>query len=149
MNTSRSGNSYTLARRALNGPVRLALWLGLGAVAMLLWVGSAHAQIQFEDATPGSGIVHVGESYGSSWGDLNADGWPDLFKNNHRRTPALLVNTGNGKFVNRVLEVDIWAAEPYLDQHGAAWGDYNNDGLQDLFVSLGATDNAQFLRRDF
>ena len=118
--------------------------LAVFTILVLISVG-AMAQIQFQDATPGSGILHDGESYGASWGDLNADGWPDLFVNNHREPPALLVNMGNGTFVDRYLEVGVWAAQPLLDQHGAAWGDFNNDGYQDLFVSLGATDDVQFL----
>ncbi len=121
---------------------RLATCLVLLPAAL---VSVAAAQIAFEDATPGSGILHDGESYGVSWGDLNADGWPDLFVNNHRDAPALLVNMGNGTFVDRNLEVATWAAFPNLDQHGAAWGDFNNDGFDDLFVALGATDDLQFL----
>lgn len=108
----------------------------------------ADAQIAFEDATAGSGIVYVGESYGVSWGDLNADGWPDLFANNHRSLPSLLVNNGNGTFSDRAREVGIWASQPNLDQHGGSWADFNNDGFMDLFVSLGATDDNQFLRNE-
>jgi len=123
---------------------RHAVRFVLPTVLLMLSAG-AKAQIQFENATAGSGIVHSGESYGASWGDLNGDGWPDLFSNNHRQTPALLINNGNGTFVDRFLEVDPWATEPLLDQHGAAWGDFNNDGFEDLFVSLGARDKNQFL----
>lgn len=129
------------AAKTFDGVMQLLLLF----TVLIFISASAAAQIQFQDATPGSGILHDGESYGASWGDLNADGWPDLFVNNHRQPPALLVNMGNGTFNNRYLEVGIWAAQPLLDQHGAAWGDFNNDGYQDLFVSLGATDDLQFL----
>ena len=53
-----------------------------GLLLLAALVRPVAAQIAFEDATAGSGILHDGESYGVSWGDLNADGWPDLFVNN-------------------------------------------------------------------
>ncbi len=115
------------------------------AIVWALLPGAAPAQIGFEDATPGSGITHDGESWGASWGDLNADGWPDLFVNNHRGEPALLVNQGNGAFQDRWREVDIWSEFPLLDQHGASWADFNNDGYEDLFISLGSRDDMQLL----
>lgn len=108
----------------------------------------AHAQFNFADRTAEAGIDYTGESYGSSWGDLNADGLPDIYVNNHREKPALYVNQGDGTFVDTVEELDnilAWKNEPFLDQHGAAWGDFNKDGFQDLFQSLGAADENQFM----
>ena len=83
---------------------------------------------------------------GAAWGDYDNDGWPDLFVANApgplTRSPeelaasparaALYHNEGDGTFT------DV-AAEAGVDFRGfgmaAAWGDYDNDGWADLFVS--------------
>ena len=106
------------------------------------------AQIQFTDVTDGSGISYFGESYGSSWGDYNGDGWPDAFVSNHRNAPSLYVNLGNGTFENRWGEVDAWQLLPHSDQHGGSWADFDNDGDQDLFVAAGIKNFSQFLVND-
>jgi hypothetical protein len=83
---------------------------------------------------------------GAAWGDYDRDGWIDLFVVNEvgpltlsvaeiERSSAhcfLYHNNGDGTF----SEV---SAKAGVDYHGwgmaAAWGDYNNDGWLDLFVS--------------
>lgn len=97
----------------------------------------SNAAIQFSDATTGADLGYVGESYGASWGDLNGDGYPDLFANNHRGLVSLYLNMGNGKFVDVSRQTHIWAYKPTADTHGGTWSDFDNDGDQDLFVSLG------------
>lgn len=108
----------------------------------------SNAAIQFSDATAGADLGYVGESYGASWGDLNGDGYPDLFANNHRKPVSLYLNMGNGKFVDVARRVHIWAFRATADTHGGTWADFDNDGDQDLFVSLGRNPNGtvqQFL----
>ena len=46
----------------------------------------------FTDVTDTSGVAHASETYGASWGDVNADGFPDLFVSNHRTMKSLFVN---------------------------------------------------------
>jgi len=83
---------------------------------------------------------------GAAWGDYDNDGWLDLFVANEvgplsmredqiRSSPAhcaLYHNQGDGTFneVSAQAGVDLraWAMAP-------AWGDYDNDGALDLFVS--------------
>ncbi len=103
------------------------------------------AAISFQDVTIGSGIEKIAESYGASWGDVNGDGWPDLFVNHHRDDPSLYVNLGTGNFSDRWRETSIWATYPYRDQHGGTWADFDNDGDQDLYIMLGAAVDDQFL----
>jgi len=101
------------------------------------------AAIQFQNVTTSAGITHVGESWGASWGDLNADGWPDLYASNHREQRSLYVNNRNGTFTDKVRDVARWRAYPTADTHGAAWGNFNNDGYQDLYVSVGIRDSQE------
>ena len=109
--------------------------------------GVAVAQIQFEDVSEETGMKGYTESWGGSWGDINNDNWPDIFNQGHREYPRMFRNTGEGAFEDIAYEVDPgnWMAFPYDDKHGASWVDYDNDGDDDLLLSVGSFGNAQFL----
>ncbi len=92
------------------------------------------AEIKFHDVSSASGIDHIGESFGASWGDFNGDGLPDLWASNHRYHPSLYINQGNGEFIDIAESVIDYVPG---DTHGAAWGDYDNDGDQDLIELAG------------
>ena len=76
----------------------------------------ASAQIAFTDVTKASGVAHSSETYGASWGDLDGDGYPDLFVSNHRTMTSLFVNMGNGTFVD-VARANANLAEPAHGRH--------------------------------
>ncbi|HET7203330.1 MAG TPA: CRTAC1 family protein [Steroidobacteraceae bacterium] len=101
---------------------------------------TANAQISFEEVTGRSGINFSGRSMGASWGDYNYDGWPDLYTGNHKSMGSLYVNNGNGTFTN-VLPAR-WSDPSAPDKHGAAWGDFDNDGDQDIMELSGAGEGA-------
>jgi enediyne biosynthesis protein E4 len=75
--------------------------------------------------------------FGVAWGDFNNDGRPDLFlpqANEPARLPSLLYrNDGGGTFTR----VGAGTMDGTFNGYGAAWGDYDNDGDVDLFVSCG------------
>lgn len=93
----------------------------------------------FEETTPVSGISHKAQSYGASWGDVNGDGWPDIWVGNHNSKPSLYLNNKNGTFTNIIDQV--WSGDAHADTHGAAWADFDNDGDQDLIELVGALKN--------
>jgi hypothetical protein len=97
------------------------------------------AGIQFEEVTSEAGIHHVGATYGASWGDLDGDGWPDLWVGNHNRKPSLYLNRRNGTFEDIIDSV--WSGDPKADTHGASWADFDNDGDQDLVEVVSASEN--------
>ena len=116
-------------------PVDLCLYASL---VFMLFLSSAaqlsFAAIQFEDVTANSGINYIGESWGSSWGDFNNDGYPDLWTSNHRNCPGLYLNQGDGTFTDILSQVisDDLCDHSWLDAHGSAWADFDNDGDQDI-----------------
>lgn len=130
-------------------PVARLLRVGLAVSLMAPMIGheAALGQIQFDDATATAGILGQGETWGSSWGDYNGDGWKDLFVNGHRGVPRLYRNNADGSFTDVARELDpgIWFSDPYNDQHGASWVDFDNDGDQDLYVNVSVTGPGQLL----
>ena len=53
----------------------------------------------------------------------------------HGETPFLFRNNGDGTFTDVRSATGITSSG---DRHGAAWGDYDNDGNLDLFITIGA-----------
>jgi FG-GAP-like repeat len=96
----------------------------------------AKSQIAFEEVTAGSGINFVGRSMGLAWGDYNGDGWPDLYTSNHKAMASLYLNNRNGTFTN--IFPANWSNAFTPDEHGAAFGDFDNDGDQDIMQLSGA-----------
>ncbi len=118
---------------------------GIAAIGLGLGAAPASAQIAFTDVTNAAGVAHSSESYGASWGDLDGDGYLDLFASNHRTQPSLFLNMGNGTFRDIATQTMDWAKRPGADTHGASWADFDNDGDQDLMVSIGTGNPSQFL----
>ncbi len=105
----------------------------------------AYSQVHFNDVSNGAEVTYTGESWGSTWGDVNGDNWPDLFVNHHRNRPSLYVNLANGTFEDRAFEIDEWFVTPRSDTHGGTFADYDNDGDSDLVITAGSKNNTQFL----
>ena len=86
----------------------------------------------FEDVTTSSGL-QVGNdrfSFSSSWGDLNNDGWLDLYVANDFGRNNLYRNL-DGTFVEISREAGV---EDIGAGMSVAWTDYDLDGKDDLYV---------------
>jgi hypothetical protein len=70
--------------------------------------------------------------------DVNNDNWPDLYFTSSRfgAANALFVNQGNGTFTDVAAQAGVAALNRPGEgvSMGAVWGDYDNDGFEDLFV---------------
>ncbi len=70
--------------------------------------------------------------------DVNRDGWPDLYFTNSRfgYPNALYLNVGNGQFRDVAAEAGVadLNREGEGVSMGAVWGDFDNDGWEDLLV---------------
>nr|WP_321236556.1 FG-GAP-like repeat-containing protein [uncultured Psychroserpens sp.] len=90
----------------------------------------------FLDITINTGMITSNMfTYGASWGDINNDGYLDVFLNNRTAsiTNKLYKNNGDGTFADITVQAGI-------DQNAvfsfcSAFLDINNDGYQDLYVS--------------
>jgi len=91
----------------------------------------------FEDVTDEAGLLVYGPTQTAAWADFDGDGWLDLFVGYESREgdphrSLLFHNNGNGTFT------EMGEASGLGDLgfvKGVAWGDYNNDGRPDLYVS--------------
>ena len=94
----------------------------------------------FGDVTVTAGLSEPIATQSAVWGDFDNDGWLDLYVVGEYdvRHPApanlcrLYRNRGNGTFENIAEKANVlnagWAK-------GASWGDYDDDGDLDLYVS--------------
>ncbi len=105
-------------------------------MALFFTVAPVNSEILFKDASEEAGIHRISPTAASSWGDLNNDGWPDLWiSNHHGLSPTLFVNQKNGSFID--LSGEALPSDLRADFHGAAWADYDNDGDQDIIAVTG------------
>lgn len=90
----------------------------------------------FEDVTEKAGLsgAKLGYSMGVAVGDYDNDGYEDLFICNAGRD-ALYHNNGDGTFTDVTEGSGLDRKPPNVLSIGAAWFDYDNDGLLDLIVS--------------
>jgi ASPIC/UnbV protein/VCBS repeat protein len=87
----------------------------------------------FTDMTRESGLSSaLYRTHSAAWADFDNDGFVDVFVGHEEAPSALFRNMGNGTFVDvaKAAKVNRTAFTK-----GAAWGDYDNDGYPDLYVS--------------
>jgi hypothetical protein len=92
----------------------------------------------FDDVTEAAGLLSLGPTQTAAWADYDNDGWLDLFVG-HESKPddphpsQLFHNNHDGTFT------EVGAASGLAELgfvKGVAWGDYNNDGRPDLYISV-------------
>ncbi len=86
----------------------------------------------FTDLADKAGVAYPCWANGAVVGDYNNDGWPDLLVTCFGGV-VLYRNNGNGTFTDVAKQAGL--AGDTLWAMGAAFGDYDGDGLEDLFVS--------------
>ncbi|MBX3745291.1 MAG: CRTAC1 family protein [Verrucomicrobiae bacterium] len=78
-----------------------------------------------------------GKALGVAFGDIDDDGYPDLYIANDRMPCDLFLNRGGRGFVSAGLSsgTALGIHGGVQSGMGAAFGDYNDDGLEDLVVT--------------
>ncbi|MFT3681889.1 MAG: CRTAC1 family protein [Ferruginibacter sp.] len=92
----------------------------------------------FTDVTKAAGLLSFHPTQTATWNDFNNDGWLDVFignetsKKNEEHPCELYINNKNGTFTNTAVQSNV-AIITFAK--GVTSGDYDNDGLQDIFIS--------------
>lgn len=142
-------------------------WLipALGVCLLVGWLPRLPAicqpmQTTFTDVTAEAGLADNGNVEGAAWGDFDHDGDLDLFTCHHLTVPpagdsVLYQNNGNGRLnlLFRMQSLMGRAAQRNNstgknDDHSPAWGDFDNDGDLDLYISRGNGQPDSLLRND-
>jgi len=85
-------------------------------------------------ATANVDIQGVDQGSVVSFADYDNDGWMDVVVGGNGAAEALYHNNHDGTFSDVTTAAGLM---PAANTQGFAWGDYNNDGLLDLYVSRG------------
>lgn len=87
---------------------------------------------RWSDVTSESGIADMGYGLSATVGDVNNDGWPDIYvANDFEAKDALYINGRNGRFEN-VATRSVGQMSQF--SMGSDIADVNNDGLLDILT---------------
>jgi hypothetical protein len=100
----------------------------------------------FTDVTEEAGLLSFYPTQVSVWADYDSDGWLDLFVGNEGGyglpyRSQLYHNNGDGTFRDLARSAGL---DALVFVKGASWGDYDNDGRPDLYLSVFQSDNQLF-----
>jgi len=82
-------------------------------------------------AATGMNVENNRYSFACAWGDADNSGKPDLFVVNDFGTSQLYRNDGNGHFTHVSAQAGVEGVGAGMS---CCWCDYDNDGLQDVYV---------------
>jgi len=87
----------------------------------------------FTNISGAAGISNPSASLGVAFGDLDYDGWLDIFVVNSGNNNVLYHNNGDGTFTD--ISASAGIEDPDGQGQGTAFGDIDNDGDLDIFVT--------------
>jgi uncharacterized protein YuzB (UPF0349 family) len=98
------------------------------------WTNIVETQIRlFKEVFGGDLTTFQSKPEGVAWGDPDGDGDPDLFVGSESFEPDAIYYNEDGAFARKALR----NTSNYSRQ--AQWVDYDNDGFQDLHISVGGS----------
>ena len=118
------------------------------------WLGDAghpnsllenDGQGRFTDVTFASGLAEIDfPTQTAAWADFDNDGDLDLYVGNETFPNQLFRNSGDGHFEDVAVQLGV---DDRSFTKAVVWGDYDGDGLSDLYVSNLGSPNRLFHNR--
>lgn len=107
-----------------------------GIVLALLLAAGPAAAAEFLDISQSAGVADDGLGKGIAFADINNDGLVDFYVSNKGGANKLYLNQGNGTFADITATAGAGIDHPGFTM-GSVFGDYDNDGLIDLYLATG------------
>jgi len=121
-----------------NNPAASAPGFALQNVAHEIGIDFVHHRPTLDPRLDNIAPLIAAMGAGVSVVDVNNDGWPDLYFTNSRfgAPNALYLNHGDGTFGDVARQAGIADVNRPGEgvSMGAVWGDFDNDGLEDLLI---------------
>ena len=93
----------------------------------------------FTDVTANSGLLSGDyRTHSAAWADYDNDGWLDVFIGHEESPSQLFHNNKDGTFSDVSIKAGV---KKTAFTKGVTWGDYDNDGFADLYVSNYGSEN--------
>lgn len=112
-----------------------ALYLLLTVALSAVGAGTAIGQ-EFVDVSVKAGVADDGLGKGAAFADVNNDGLVDLYVSNKGGVNRLFINKGDGTFADTAARAGKGVDFPGFTM-GSVFGDFDNDGCQDLYLANG------------
>ncbi len=103
--------------------------------------GNSFAQT-FTKLGTGAIVTDGTSTFGSSWVDIDQDDDLDLFITNvYTENDRFYFNNGSGNFTLASPTIGTLISDG-KQSYSSTWGDYDNDGFEDVYITYGASNNA-------
>ncbi len=100
--------------------------------------GTKNGQVTFDDVTEQAGLMSLHPTQTAAWADFDNDGWLDLFVAHESKpddpNPSQLFHNNHDGTFTEIAGPSGMADLGFVK--GVAWGDFNNDGRPDLYISI-------------
>ncbi len=139
---SEYGSALGATAADFDGDGWVDLYVANDGMANELWLNQHDGTFEDGALLGGCAVNAMGQpeaSMGVVTGDLDGNGTEDLFMTHlERETNTIYLNDGHGIFEDRSQQTGLGTPSWRFTGFGTALIDYDNDGLQDLFVANGA-----------
>ncbi len=136
------GRALGVTGADFNGDNRPDFYVANDTTANQLWLNMGDGTFKEKAMLAGCALNEMGmaeASMGVDASDFDNDGDLDLFMTHNRNeTNTLYINDGGGVFSDGTNAAGLGSPSLPYAGFGAAWFDYDNDGLLDLFCANGA-----------